>query len=49
MSLSYAPSLSESVAGASGPGGLRPQAAALRREDGAVIRPSTGLELSRTA
>lgn len=68
MFLSYAPSLSELVAGARGPRGrwgdgkvgvggggykgwcaARPKAAALRWEDGAVIRPSRWLELSQTA
>lgn len=60
MFLSYAPSMSESVAGARGPRGggqegvrgltcCRAEAAALRWEDGAVIRPSRWLELSWTA
>lgn len=61
MFLSYAPSLSELVAGARGPRGrggggdvrevacCRAEAAALKWEDGAVIRPSRWLELSWTA
>ena len=60
MFLSYAPSLSEPVAGARGPRGeggdekgevtcCRAEAAALKWEDGTVIRASRWLELSWTA